>query len=180
VRPAQVDVGDEASVRRLFAAVHQASGRLDVLVACAGAGVFKPAVDISAAEWDEVLRTNLTGAFFCARESLRLMAAQGGGRIVFIGSIAGVMPLSGNAAYGASKYGLHGLAQILNEEGKASGVRVSIVHPGAVRSEMTAGRFAASDLLDASDVAETVLDIVRRPAHVRIDEVRIFPPKGVL
>lgn len=182
VREARLEVTDEASVARLFARVLAAHGRLDVLVSNAGMGIFKPVEDMSLAEWEQVLSTNLTGAFLCCREAFRRMKAQGGGRIIAIGSVAGYVPLAGCTAYGASKWGLRGLCASLNEEGKAHGVRVSVVHPGATWTEIWHGRegFSAEDMLQPEDVAESVLDIASRPPHVRIDEVRILPPKGVL
>lgn len=182
VREARLDVTDEASVTALFSRVVAAHGRLDVLVSNAGSGVFKPMEEMSLAEWEQVLSTNLTGAFLCCREAFRQMKAQGGGRIIVIGSIAAYVPLAGNTAYGASKWGLRGLCASLSEEGKAHGVRVSIVHPGATWTEIWHGRegFSAEDMLQPEDVAQSVLDIASRPLHVRIDEVRIVPPKGVL
>jgi 3-oxoacyl-[acyl-carrier protein] reductase len=182
VREARLEVTDEASVTALFSRVVAAHGRVDVLVNNAGMGVFKPVEDMSLAEFEQVVSTNLTGTFLCCREAFRRMKAQGGGRIIAIGSVVAYVPLPGNTAYGASKWGLRGLCASLNEEGKAHGVRVSVVHPGATWTELWHGRegFSAEDMLQPEDVAESVLDIASRPLHVRIDEVRILPPKGVL
>jgi NAD(P)-dependent dehydrogenase (short-subunit alcohol dehydrogenase family) len=182
VREAFLEVTDEASVVALFSHVVASHGRLDVLVSNAGAGLFKPVTETTLEEWEGVLRTNLTGTFLCCREAFKPMRSQGGGRIIAIGSVAGYMPLAGNGAYGASKYGLRGFCEILNEEGKAHGIRVSVVHPGATYTDIWVGRegFDPKDMLQPDDVAQTVLDIARRPLHVRIDEVKILPPKGIL
>ncbi len=182
VQTTSLNVDSEQSVMALFRSVQQLSGRLNILVNNAGIAAFKPVIETSLEEWEGILRTNLTGAFLCAREAFRMMTTQGGGRIINIGSIAGYTPIAENGAYGASKFGLHALSHILNEEGKAASVRVSVIHPGAVRTEMTNARFGfdPADMLSPDDVAQSVLDIARRPLHVRIDEVRIVPPKGLL
>jgi NADP-dependent 3-hydroxy acid dehydrogenase YdfG len=110
------------------------------------------------------------------------MRARGGGRIINMGSIADHRAIAGNSAYAASKFGLRGLSLTLAEEGADCGVRVSLVSPGAVATAIWADRdgFDPTEMLQPRDVAETVLDIVRRPLSVRLDEVRLLPPKGVL
>ncbi|MDY7228192.1 SDR family oxidoreductase [Hyalangium rubrum] len=182
VRAVRLDVTDEASVKELFAQVDAAYGRLDVLVNNAGVGVFKPVVETTLAEWDTMLRTNLTGTFLCSKEAFRRMQRQGGGRIITIASVSGYIPIVENGAYGASKYGVRGFCKILNEEGKAHSIRVSLVSPGAAYTDIWEGRegFDPRDMLQPEDIAESVLDIARRPLHVRIDEVKLLPPKGVL
>jgi 3-oxoacyl-[acyl-carrier protein] reductase len=182
VREAHIDVTQENSIQSFFEHIDRTSGRVDVLVNNAGIGVFKPAVEITLAEWDAVIRTNLTGAFLCSREVFLRMRQQGGGRIIMISSVADHVALAGNAAYGASKAGLRSLAHVLNEEGKSSNIRTSVVSPGAVSTDIWEGRdgFDRAEMLCPQDVADTVLDIARRPLHVRIDEVRIMPSKGIL
>jgi NAD(P)-dependent dehydrogenase (short-subunit alcohol dehydrogenase family) len=132
-----LDVRDEASVTHCFQALYKQYGRLDVLINNAGIGVFRPFEDISLAEWDDVLRTNLTGAFLCCRAAFPLLRNTGGGRIINIGSVADRVPLAGNAAYGASKFGLRGLSQILSEEGKDDRIRVTHLSLGAVYTAPT-------------------------------------------
>jgi NAD(P)-dependent dehydrogenase (short-subunit alcohol dehydrogenase family) len=181
-----LDVTDEASVVRLFHALDtqckRLGRRLDVLVNNAGIGVFKPVLETTLAEWNAIIATNLTGVFLCSREAFRLMKDTGGGRIITISSISGYQPIVENGAYGASKFGVSGFSQILNEEGKPFNIRVSVVYPGAVYTDIWEGRegFRREDMMEAVDVAETVCDIASRPLRVRIDEVKIVPPKGVL
>ncbi|MBI3544881.1 MAG: SDR family oxidoreductase [Deltaproteobacteria bacterium] len=182
VLAAPLDVRDEKSVLRLFAWVDKSFGHVDVLVNNAGIGVFKPFEKVSEREARDVLDTNVLGALLCAREAFRRMKARGGGRIVNVGSVADHVPLPLNAVYAASKHALRGLTASLNEEGKAHGVRVTLVSPGATSTEIWEGRkgFSSKDMLLPEDVAESVLDVARRPLRVRIDEVRVLPPKGVL
>ncbi|MCL6454358.1 MAG: SDR family oxidoreductase [Alicyclobacillus sp.] len=182
VLTARLDVTDEASVERLFRELESRFPRIDVWVNNAGVGVFKPVAETTAAEWDLVMNTNVRGLFLCSRAAFVHMRARGGGRIINIASVAGYQPIPENGVYGASKYAVRGFSQILNEEGKDVGVRVSVVSPGAVYTDIWAGRegFDPADMLQPEDVAQTVLDIACRPLRVRIDEVKIVPPKGVL
>ncbi|WP_246944194.1 SDR family oxidoreductase [Bacillus pinisoli] len=177
-----LDVTDEKSVVTLFEKALSTFGKVDALINNAGIGIFKPVEETTLYEWQNVINTNLTGVFLCCREAFALMKHQGGGRIINISSISGYIPLANNGVYGASKHAINGLSQILNEEGKHENIRVSIVSPGAVLTEMTANieGLRSEDMLNPEDVAESILDIVRRPLHVRIDEVKIFPSKGVL
>ncbi|MCX7571805.1 SDR family NAD(P)-dependent oxidoreductase [Tumebacillus sp. DT12] len=182
VREVRLEITDESSVRDLFLAADEAYGRVDVLVNNAGVGVFKSVVDTTLEEWEWIMKTNLTGLFLCTKEAFKRMQTQGGGRIINIASVSGYIPIQENGAYGASKYAVRGFSDILNEEGKHHNIRISTVSPGAVWTEIWDGRegFDPADMLKPEDVAETVLDIARRPLHVRIDEVKILPPKGVL
>ena len=177
-----LDVTNEASVRGLFAKIKSEYGRLDVLINNAGVGVFKPLEETTHAEWKEVLDTNLTGAVLCAREAFGLMREQGGGRIINIGSIADYMALPSNAAYAASKFGLRGLSGVINEEGKELGIFSTLLSLGAVYTEIWKDRpgFDASAMLPLSAVADAVLSIVTQKPGVRLDEMKLLPPKGVL
>jgi NAD(P)-dependent dehydrogenase (short-subunit alcohol dehydrogenase family) len=179
---ANLDVTKEKTVDQLFSWIDRAFKSLDVLINNAGVGVFKPTDQISSAEWHTTIDTNLTGSFLCAQAAFRLMKKQKSGRIINIGSICDHVALPDNIAYAASKYGLRGLTEVLNEDGKGFGIRATLVSPGAVYTEIWHGRkgFKRQDMLEPSDVAEAIVDIARKPARVRIDEIRIVPPKGIL
>jgi 3-oxoacyl-[acyl-carrier protein] reductase len=177
-----LNVSDERSVKRLFAWLDSRFERIDVLVNNAGVGIFKPVTEISLADWREVIATNLDGVFLCSREAFKRMKARGGGRIINIGSVADYIPLANNAAYGASKSGVRGLSGILNEEGKEHAIRVTHLSLGATYTEIWKDRkgFAEKDMLTPNDVAETVLDLARKPLHVRVDELKLLPSKGII
>ncbi|WP_367757303.1 SDR family oxidoreductase [Ammoniphilus sp. 3BR4] len=182
IREVQLDVTSEEQVKSVFQHVFSLHQRIDVLVNNAGTGIFKTVLDTSLEEWNQVIQTNLSGVFLCSKEAFRYMKVQGGGRVINLCSVSGYLPIPENGAYGASKFGVHGFSQILNEEGKRYNIRVSIVSPGAVYTDMTKDRpgFQKEDMLTPEDIAETILDIAKRPLHVRIDEVKILPPKGIL
>jgi NAD(P)-dependent dehydrogenase (short-subunit alcohol dehydrogenase family) len=167
---------------RLFDWLDRALGRVDVLVNNAGVSVWKLVEDLSLAEWRSVIDTNLTGAFLCSREAIRRMKRAGGGRIITIGSVADRVALPECGAYGASKYGARGLSEVITEEGKAFRVYGTLLSVGAVATEVWSGRpgFDPRDMLSPDDVGACVVDIAARPLSIRVDEVRVGPPKGVL
>jgi NAD(P)-dependent dehydrogenase (short-subunit alcohol dehydrogenase family) len=132
------DVSDEPQVEALFAKADLLFGRLDLLVNNAGILVNKPFWELGAGEWDRVLAVNLRGPFLCARAAFRRMLGRGGAivNVASLGGLRGVEKLSGLAAYTASKSGLVGLTESLAVEGRAHGIRVNGVCPGAVDTDM--------------------------------------------
>jgi len=182
-----LDVTSEASVKALFQWLDEQllkdpSISLYGLVNNAGIGTFKPLDQLTLEEFESNLRTNVTGSFLCARESIRRMKKSGGGRIIQIGSISDHLLLPDNGAYAASKFAARALVGIINEENKTHRIHASLVSPGATYTEIWQGRegFDPSDMLDVSEIARTVVDILARPLGVRIDEVKILPTRGVL
>lgn len=134
--PMQVDVADEASVRRLVERAVAHFGRIDVLVNNAGAVVYGPVEHATLQDWDKVIGTNLKGAFLCMHEAIPIMARQGGGHIINVASQAGLNGFPNLAIYCASKFGLIGLSKSLGRELLSSKIRVSYVCPGYVDTGM--------------------------------------------
>jgi 3-oxoacyl-[acyl-carrier protein] reductase len=122
-----LDVREEASIVRLAEDVAAAFGGAAILVNNAGIGTD---------DWDDVLATNLTGAFLCVRHLLPQLAASGRGAVVNVGSINGLVTMKGYASYCAAKGGLHHLTRQLAHELGGRGVRVNCVAPGFVRTDM--------------------------------------------
>ena len=130
------DVSDATQVARAAARVVERFGRVDALVNNAGVAVFKPVLETSFAEWREVLSTNLDGAFLCSQTFGALMAKSGRGAIVNVASISGLRASTLRVAYGTSKAALiHMTKQYAVELGNA-GVRVNVIAPGPVETEM--------------------------------------------
>ena len=130
------DVSDPAQVQRAAAVIMAKWGRVDALVNNAGVAVFKPVLETSFAEWRTVMATNLDGAFICTQVFGEWMAQNAGGAVVNIASISGLRASTLRIAYGTSKAALiHMSKQYAVELGNA-GVRVNVVAPGPVETEM--------------------------------------------
>ncbi|NVJ22104.1 MULTISPECIES: SDR family oxidoreductase [Myxococcus] len=177
-----VDVTREDSVVAMFDKAEAALGPISVLVNCSGVGVFTSLENLSLEDWRRSLEVNLTGTFLCAREAFRRMKPRGGGRLIHIGSVSDHLTLPMNGAYAASKHGVRGLTGVLNEEGKALGIRATLVSLGAVYTSFWKSRpeFSPEDMLSVDDVAQCIWEISTKPLNVRVDEVRLVPPRGVL
>lgn len=137
-----VDVADSVAVRDAMAGVAQKFGALDAMVNCAGVACHGDSLELSDAEWDQVLGVNLTGAFWCAREAGRQMISLGKpGSIVTIGSISGEVANvpQHQTAYNASKAGVHTMTKCLAVEWATQGIRVNAIAPGYVETELTRG-----------------------------------------
>ena len=164
------DIGDEAQVEAMAAKAVSVYGRLDVLVANAGISTRAPLHELELADWERVLRVNLTGTFLCARAAVRQMLAQGeGGSIVTIGSVQSVVISgSGAASYKASKGGILMLTKSIAAEYADDGIRANCVLPGWIDTDMQAHMAEESPLWvsHASYQARTfpVEAPIRRPA----------------
>jgi len=133
----QGDVGEPADAERLVTATLEAFGRLDVFVANAGIHRLAPFLDTTDATWDEIFRTNVRGAFLACRAAARAMANGGGGSIVIVGSTNGVVAEPHMAAYNASKGALSLLARSMAVDLAQHRIRVNLVAPGTIMTEMT-------------------------------------------
>jgi 3-oxoacyl-[acyl-carrier protein] reductase len=129
-----LDVRSEASVNSYFAGRFP---RLDLLVNNAGLTIDRPLARLSESDWDEILATNLRGAFLCSRAAARQMARARRGHIINIGSYSALKGPAGQAGYSAAKAGLAGLGQSLARELGPRNVRVNTVLPGFLETRMT-------------------------------------------
>ena len=143
----QGDVGIAADVDRMIARVVERFGRVDILVNNAGVQTWKPFLELTEAEWDRVVDTNLKGCFLCSQAAAKVMHAQGGGSIVNIGSGSNKIPFPMLAPYTASKGGIEMLTKAMAVELGPHRIRVNCVAPGAIEIERTK--------LEAADYAQT-------------------------
>jgi 3-oxoacyl-[acyl-carrier protein] reductase len=163
------DIGDGEQAERLVRDVIERFGRVDGLVNNAGLTQVGPFLEIQPADWDEVIRTDLTAAFHTTRAVLPSMVQRGSGSIVNIASRLAQMGVTETAAYSAAKAGLIGLTRALAREFGATGVRINAVAPGVTLTEMTtdlvhtdAGKARLRDMAlgrfgRADEVAEAVI-----------------------
>jgi 3-oxoacyl-[acyl-carrier protein] reductase len=133
-----LDVADRASVEAAFEAILKAHGRLDHLVNNAGITRDNLVLRMKPEDWQQVLDTNLTGAFLCTQAALRPMLKQRGGRIVNITSVVGLTGNPGQANYAASKAGLVGFTRSVAREVASRSITVNAVAPGFIETDMTA------------------------------------------
>ena len=139
---AQADIGGTESVQALFSGATRALGTPDILVANAGRGMGgMPVAEMGDDKLNAILRTDLVGPLLCARAFVQLRkAAGGGGRLVFIGSVAGHLPAPGSAPYGMAKAGLNSLVRSLSVEVAPDRINVNAVAPGLIETPMTQER----------------------------------------
>jgi 3-oxoacyl-[acyl-carrier protein] reductase len=133
----QADMTREDEVTKAVEAAAAEAGGLDVLVNNAGITKDGLIFRMSTADWEDVLRANLTSAFLASRVAARLMIKQRSGSIVMISSVAGITGNAGQVNYAASKAGLIGFAKSLAREVASRGVRVNAVAPGFIETDMT-------------------------------------------
>jgi 3-oxoacyl-[acyl-carrier protein] reductase len=176
------DVRDPASVAALFAAVDRDLGGLDVLVNNAGVGHFAPVSEMSLDDWHAVIETNVNGVFYCTREAIPRMRARGAGYVFNVSSLAGRNAFPGAGAYCASKHAVNGFSEVLFQEVREMGIRVTYLMPGSVATEFGRGSAAKQDwALQPSDVGEMVVDLLHtspRALHSRVEMRPARPKKG--
>jgi NADP-dependent 3-hydroxy acid dehydrogenase YdfG len=177
------DVTEHHQCERLIAEATSRFGRVDILVNNAGTNIKDRTIrDLTPESWDQMIRANLDGAFYCTKAVLPQMFDRKDGVIVNVVSVAGkrANPLGG-AAYVAAKFGMGGLGLVLSNEEKDSGVRVSNIYPGEIDTPILAARPKPiteehrSTILKPEDVAEAILFVASLPPRVSIPELVIKP-----
>jgi NAD(P)-dependent dehydrogenase (short-subunit alcohol dehydrogenase family) len=173
------DITAEAEIVALFASTQRRYGRLDILVNNAGITVHLPTDQLSLKDWQRVIDTNLTGAFLCSREALKLMKPQRRGRIITIGSISSITPRPDGAAYAATKLALEGLTRSIALDYRDYNIGASIIHLGAtatswmtVRPEEATG---PDYHLQLDDVGRLAVFMAALPLEANMLETTILP-----
>ena len=184
------DVSDPASVKALFAKTSEAFGRLDVLFNNAGIGAPPvPMEDLTFEQWKAVVDINLTGAFLCTQEAIRLMKAQTprGGRIINNGSISAHVPRPFSAPYTATKHAITGLTKSTALDGRKHDIACSQIDIGNAATDMTArmkegvpqadGSTAVEPTMDAEHVARAVVHMAGLPLDANVQFMTIMATK---
>src|SRR3954464_12827251 len=176
-RAIQADVTEIGSVEKLASQVEAEFGRVDVLINNAGVGGFGgPLHELPPDQWEHVLNTNLRGGYYCIRSFAPMMIRPRPGSIINISSLAGKNALPNGAAYAASKWGLNGLSYSAAEELRGHNVRVTVVCPGSVNTDLsphTGKNF--SKMLQPDDVAHVVAMVVTQAPQSFASEILLRP-----
>ena len=182
----EVDVTDEQSCRAAVAATVERFGGLDVLVNNAGLMLSGPILGADTTEWARMVRTNLLGSMYTAHAALPHLLERRG-TLVQTSSTSGRTASAGGGVYAATKFGINAFSEALRKEVTAQGVRVVVIEPGFVATELTSHitdpsmRAVAQDLmssirtLEPEDVANAVLYAVSQPDHVAVNEILLRP-----
>ena len=188
--PVVTDVSDPASVAALFAKVHEIYGRLDLLFNNAGSGT--PAIpmeDLTFEQWSKVVGANLTGAFLCAQQAIRMMKQQTprGGRIINNGSISAHTPRPHSAPYTATKHAITGLTKSISLDGRAFDIACGQIDIGNAATEMTArmtggvlqadGSTKPEPRMDVQHVADAVLYMAGLPLDANVEFITVMATK---
>ncbi len=186
------DLTDATQAQRAIADVIARAGRLDILINNAGVMLLGPIVGAPAEEWEQMLNINLRGLLHCAHAALPhlLEAAEDSPRrvadMVNISSVAGRVVNSGSGVYNLTKHGVGAFSEALRQEATRRHVRVGLIEPGAVATELVthnrpeileviARRFGDTETMQATDIADAILYMVTRPRHMAINEMLIRP-----
>ncbi len=188
----ETDVTDEAQARAAVERTVDELGRLDTLVNNAGVMLLGPIVGAPLEEWQRMVEINLLGLLYCTHAALPhlLEAAAGEPRgvadLVNVSSVAGRVARLGSGVYNATKFGVAAFSESLRQEVTRRHVRVSLIEPGAVATELAGhnrpevletirSNFEGVERMSADDIAESIAFVVTRPRHVAINEVLVRP-----
>lgn len=183
----QADVTDPASVRHLFASIEQRFGRLDLLFNNAGTGMAPAPIEVLDLDvWRSVIDTNLTGAFLCTQQAIRLMKSQNprGGRIINNGSISAQVPRPLAVAYTVSKHGMSGLTRATSLEGRGHDIACGQIDIGNAATPLTEamahgvlqanGEIAPEPVVSVDLVARSVAHMAALPLGANVQFMTVM------
>jgi NADP-dependent 3-hydroxy acid dehydrogenase YdfG len=186
----ETDVADEASARAFVEGAREQLGGLHGLVNNAGVMLLGPVEGADTDQWRTMVEVNCLGLLYCTHAALPVMREEGAGHIVNVSSVAGRVAALGSAVYNLTKWGVVGFSEGLRQEALHANVRVTIIEPGYVETELQGHNEGNPivmqamekmreqiDPLQASDIADAIAFALTRPQHVAINEVLIRPTK---
>ena len=190
ITPVPTDVSDPAAVLALFAVVKAEFGRLDLLFNNAGTSARAiPMEELSVEQWKRVIDTNLTGAFLCTQQAIRLMKEQDprGGRIINNGSISAHAPRPNSAPYTAAKHGMTGLTKSTSLDGRAFDIACGQIDIGNAATDMTgpmeqgvtqaSGAVQVEPRIDVEHVARAVVYMASLPLDANVQFMTVMATK---
>jgi len=178
----KADASSLDDMMALVESVITAYGRIDIAVYACGTNTPDRAMKVMPpATWNDILQTNLTGAFYLSHAVLPHMRRAGAGHILYVSSTAGAVADLSGAAYQASKRGLLGLAHAIRLEERSAGIRTCCIMPGLTNTELVEKRpeKLSADVLEKAlqpeDVAATILHVMQMPPRVSVPEILMIP-----
>lgn len=185
--PVELDLGARSQTHDALSQLAEAHPGLDLLVANAGLALGRGAAqDAPYEDWERMVDVNVHGLMACVHAFLPKMVARGKGDIILVGSIAGEYPYPGGHVYGATKSFVRQLGSNLRADLLGTGVRVTVLEPGMTQTEFSEVRFKGdrdkaaavyqgTQPLLAKDLAETIVWLASRPAHVSVTRLQMMP-----
>jgi len=175
------DVATREGIEAVYAAVDEKLGGIDMLVACAALGA-EPIHEMPDQDWRYVIETNLIGYLACAKAAIERMEHQGAGHLLFVGSISTEIKAKGESVYSATKAGIQAFAETLRKEIADKNIKVSVVQPGSVDTDMQEcgedekrEAVAKQQMLQAEEIAEAIQFVLTRSQASDIVNLRIEP-----
>jgi clavulanate-9-aldehyde reductase len=182
------DVGEESQARAFIERAHSELGRLDVLVNNAGVMLLGPIAGADTEEWRRMIHANVFGVLYCTHAAMGPMAAQGSGHIVNVSSVAGRFARAGSGVYNLTKFGVGAFSEALRQEAVGVGVRVTVIEPGAVATELPGHNrpeiieqmtrmFEGVTPLSSDDIARAIIYAISQPPNVSVNELLVRPSR---
>jgi clavulanate-9-aldehyde reducatase len=186
----EADLSDEAAAHALIDGAAEAMGGLDILINNAGVMLLGPVEGADTDEWRQMIEINVLGLLYCTQRALPLIREAGGGNIVNISSVAGRTAALGAGVYNFTKFGVVGFTEALRQEAMHSEIRVTVVEPGFVETELQSHntnpvvveaiekmREQVGEVLTADDIASAITYVVGQPPRVNVGEILVRPTR---
>lgn len=170
----EVDVTSKQSVKSVIEEIAHEHGRIDILINNAGVGIFKSADELSENEVDQMIDTNLKGTIYCTQEVLAEMKRQNSGSIINVVSASGKVAKETESVYSASKFGVRGFLEALTLELKGWDIHVLAAYMGNMKTDLWKNAEAGSNYMDPDDVAEIILDNLKKRTNTVVTDVTIL------
>ncbi|MCG2419154.1 SDR family oxidoreductase [Aequorivita sp. F47161] len=176
--PVKLDISDEVAVKKWFFKIFSEAKSPDILVNNAGTGSFGKIDEMPSEAWFKMINTNLNGMYSITSEVVKLMKKNSEStHIVNIGSILGITTRAEGAAYSATKYGISGFSEALFKELRGDNIKVTCLNPGSIDTGFfkSSGIQSHRNMLQATDIAETLLHVLKTPDNMLISEMTVRP-----
>lgn len=184
----EADIADEQQAKHLVETAHSELGGLDCLVNNAGVMLLGPLQGADPSEWRTMIDVNCLGLLYCTHYALPLLRDGGGGDVVNVSSVAGRVAALGSGVYNMTKWGVVGYSESLRQEGALIGVRVTLIEPGFVDTELQGHnknpmvveqiekmQAQLDKVLEPGDIANAIVYAASQPKHVSVNEILVRP-----